>query len=62
MTYIATIRNHVTKDTRAVTVEEVDPMKAHKKALWEHTNTDEDVLNMRDETGKLVFDISKGFK
>ena len=62
MTYIATIRNHSTKDTRAITIHGVDPMKAHKKALWEHTTNEEDILAMRDDQGKVVFDINKGFK
>ena len=63
MTYVATIRNHITKDTRAVTVQDASAASAHKKALWEQTTKDEDILSMRDaQTGKVVFDIDKGFK
>ena len=62
MTYVATIRNTRTKETKAITVENDSPMQAHKQVMWEYTTNDEDILNIRDNEGKLVFDLNKGFK
>ena len=44
MTYVATIRNTRTKETKAITVENDSPMQAHKQVMWEYTTNDEDII------------------
>ena len=60
-TYVVTVRNLSENTVREVRVEGADPMQVHKQVFMK-TSKDEEIQDMLDADGNLVFNIKKGFK
>ena len=60
--YTVTIKKMYESDKRNVLVSGKDPMTVHKEAYMKHMKNDEEIQNITDSDGIIVFDLRKGFK
>jgi hypothetical protein len=60
--YTVNIKKLYDSEERSILVSGIDPMTVHKEAYMRHMKNDEEIQNITDSDGAIVFNLRKGFK